>query len=444
MNNATRVEYKAFIHRLVRGLYRDVRGIALSHEARRELSIDLDSAQHLTYGEVVSNSFELLLIETVSQLRTSTPLGQRVFVDLGSGTGKAVLTAACFSEDLGLGRAVGIELMSPLHETAEAVVDHLRSHLLAPTAAAKEATIAAQSHPVAATATATARLPPRLLLLQRIHAILASSASGPEMSLGDLSNALHNPPASSSSSAKVQHQEIKAIRAYLKASPSFLKLLQRWTRGDGGSDEGGGGYGGDGTVLRDSGEGPELVLRVAEGGVWMVSSISRAETVSAITDSLSVAERVATAPAQASYPLPARRAHDPTCSILASASPTCLALLRRSAAMIEFHRGSFLPPVPASATLPIPAAAVAADPAPPSSISWTQYADIVYAASLLFPPPMMAELSAQVAQMKSGAIFISLKPLPEGSPGACCCREVGKSFWQMSWQKALVYVYVVI
>lgn len=74
---------------------------------------------------------------------------------------------------------------------------------------------------------------------------------------------------------------------------------------------------------------------------------------------------------------------------------------------------------------------------------WTQDAAIVYCASLLFTDSMMAMLLVHVMRMRRGSVFISLRELPLSS-----AEEVQKvrlqyqAFFQMSWQKANVFVYV--
>lgn len=73
---------------------------------------------------------------------------------------------------------------------------------------------------------------------------------------------------------------------------------------------------------------------------------------------------------------------------------------------------------------------------------WYKDADVAYAASLLFTDHMMFLLTEQVFKMKKGSWLISLKPLclitPE-SKNRIVLRE--QSFHRMSWQMAEVYIY---
>jgi len=138
-------------------------------------------------------------------------------------------------------------------------------------------------------------------------------------------------------------------------------------------------------------------------------------------------------------------------SVLSQCSPECLALLRRTPSP-EFYCGSFLlapdeagfvnlamPCCPPSSPLPSPLPS----PCDPPAQEWWRLCDVAFAASLLFSPEMMHALSAQVAQMAPGSVFISLKALPEDSAGHAHCSLARKSFFKMSWQQAEVFVYIV-
>lgn len=110
-------------HALVRGGFRGVRGIALSKGARREREAESEGCdKSLTYGEVVSASFELLILECCSLIRTVNATGARTFVDLGSGTGKAVITAALGPNSHGFCSCTGIELVPELDKAAKATL----------------------------------------------------------------------------------------------------------------------------------------------------------------------------------------------------------------------------------------------------------------------------------------------------------------------------------
>ena len=76
-------------------------------------------------------------------------------------------------------------------------------------------------------------------------------------------------------------------------------------------------------------------------------------------------------------------------------------------------------------------------------IDWWSSADVVYCASLLFSPDMMAQLSERATRMKPQSVFISLKPLRE-EYNHLHYELVSDSFYKMSWQMARVYIYKVL
>lgn len=99
----------ATIRATLRRLYRDVDGFEIAPSQERRIARARSSP---TYGEVMPAA-------TV-QLVDALALGRDdVFVDLGSGVGKVVVTAALRSA---VGRAVGIELARDRHDRAREVV----------------------------------------------------------------------------------------------------------------------------------------------------------------------------------------------------------------------------------------------------------------------------------------------------------------------------------
>lgn len=115
------VEHRRLAMVLLRELYRDVRGVQtsnLARQARLEESADRDD-RHLTYGEVVPQAFQQLLL-SCAPLIGSAPAGSRVFYDLGCGTGKAVMTAALGPH--GFRSCRGIELIEDLAAIAGTVL----------------------------------------------------------------------------------------------------------------------------------------------------------------------------------------------------------------------------------------------------------------------------------------------------------------------------------
>eukprot|EP00747_Dinoflagellata_sp_TGD_P066606 gnl/TRDRNA2_/TRDRNA2_154883_c0_seq1.p1 gnl/TRDRNA2_/TRDRNA2_154883_c0~~gnl/TRDRNA2_/TRDRNA2_154883_c0_seq1.p1 ORF type:complete len:363 (+),score=46.16 gnl/TRDRNA2_/TRDRNA2_154883_c0_seq1:211-1299(+) len=95
--------------RSFRQAYADIDGVSLA--ASGQLAIGRQSDSELTYGEIQFFPFLDCLCQAVR------PLPGEVFVDLGSGTGRAVLAAALGYPSLG--RCVGFEVVPSLHRAAE-------------------------------------------------------------------------------------------------------------------------------------------------------------------------------------------------------------------------------------------------------------------------------------------------------------------------------------
>jgi len=90
------------------GAYGAIDAYAIARDAKRqqrESGVFIDGIQ---YGEVDPAAF-------AAALSWCAPRADETFVDLGSGSGKAVLTAAALHS---LASATGVEIMRPLHEAA--------------------------------------------------------------------------------------------------------------------------------------------------------------------------------------------------------------------------------------------------------------------------------------------------------------------------------------
>lgn len=90
-------------------LFEKVDGRALSLEGRETLQY---SSKSFVYGEAVFEPFYELLKE-------ADPKPGQVIVDCGSGTGKAVFIAHLMFD---FSKAVGVELLDPLYNTSEAIL----------------------------------------------------------------------------------------------------------------------------------------------------------------------------------------------------------------------------------------------------------------------------------------------------------------------------------
>ena len=96
--------------------------MALSHENRAPSEV---SEKSLTYGEVVHSSF-VQILEFVRK-SAGLPTGA-TFVDLGCGTGKAVVIAALST--MSFSKVWGIELLEPLATCAARIIEQLKQDLV--------------------------------------------------------------------------------------------------------------------------------------------------------------------------------------------------------------------------------------------------------------------------------------------------------------------------
>ena len=100
----------------INSAYGDIDGYAIARDAKRkqrERGVFLDGIQ---YGEVSPESF-------ATALEWCSPQPNEHFLDIGSGSGKAVLTAAALYD---FASSTGVEILQPLHEAA------LRAHAACP------------------------------------------------------------------------------------------------------------------------------------------------------------------------------------------------------------------------------------------------------------------------------------------------------------------------
>lgn len=347
---------KALVHVLIRLLYRKVRGNLLSLQGRIELNVpSTSSEEHLTYGEIVSTSFQQLLIGT-SDLITSSAYGERVFCDLGCGTGKAVLVSAFGPH--GFKRCRGIEIIPSLTTAANEVQSSFN-----------EALIAANNSPAVAAPSISGKKP--------------ASTTDATAFLNEIHLLLHENPLTEATLANLLCNRLgsKVFKAHIKSYKSFHAFLLAAAE-----------------VAVDSGS--------------LVSSLRRSEDVT--EDTIETEED-------------GQDAHTENNSgvLLQDALRRFpyLASWRQRLPEVLFEIGDVLLPEV-------------------HSVLWYEEADFAFAASLLFSDAMMETLQQLVERMRSGSVFVSLKPLRIG-PGSRVVLH-SESFYQMSWQKANVYVYRIL
>ena len=89
--------------------YESIDGYAIARSAKQQQRSQGIFLEGIQYGEIKPSSF-------ATALEWLDPKPDERFIDLGSGTGKAVLTAAA---TVAFSTAVGVEIMQPLHDAAE-------------------------------------------------------------------------------------------------------------------------------------------------------------------------------------------------------------------------------------------------------------------------------------------------------------------------------------
>ncbi len=106
----------AIVNNIVETLYDDISGYSLSYNARKKLD---HYDRGLTYGEIVPESVKAF-VESIG------PKDGEIFYDLGSGTGKGVLSTALLFP---LGKVVGVELLEDLHAAAASVLQRFNREI---------------------------------------------------------------------------------------------------------------------------------------------------------------------------------------------------------------------------------------------------------------------------------------------------------------------------
>ncbi len=100
---------KSLARKIFEELYSKENGYLISREARKKRGIN---DRKLTYGEVKFDSFYEIIKEV-------SPTSNKVFYDLGSGNGKAVILASLFGD---FKKLVGIEILDELVASASRIL----------------------------------------------------------------------------------------------------------------------------------------------------------------------------------------------------------------------------------------------------------------------------------------------------------------------------------
>lgn len=324
--------------RVLRELYRNVHGIEISNAARKTISTTNANDKSLTYGEIVPQSF--------SQLLQSLHLPPGcTFVDLGSGTGIAVLCAAL--SPCAFASVWGIEIVPELASAADAAGQKLLS---AQQTHCQETPVSIL-HPASAAPAATTALQQALVSILQNQSIPVDKAVSQVVAL-------------------IGHRQYKLD---MKGYKTFGKYLQRNAQ----------------TFCVEN----NVLSLVSKDNSDLSCDLLEADAVKA-PDNIAV----------------------PTFSEFFAS----YCYLWPALPDILLQQGDIF------------------------AIDWYTNADVVYCSSLLFTNVMLQDLNNLVARMKSGAHFITLKPLLQNKGKPVNWKLVNESFYKMSWQMAKVYVYTIL
>ena len=435
MTNREKVLRKQASHEVLRVLYRSVRGIDISNASKEKSGSSSDKS--LTYGEITTQSFEQLLKDSLATLGKSKGSSGLQFVDLGSGTGKACLTAALACTEFS--RVWGIELMPELHEVALQARTRLTKALELSLKAAKKAknTMGAsllklgqldrveklgRAEKKPKTKIKQEKVYEESELVEYLKEMLISSnksdTAGDDGSIDSDSAITNSDKESLLANKMVVKLGHKCFKASFKPHKSFHNFLEK--RPTLFSFEGGGdmvrfvGAGiGDGCdSSNDNDDDKDKEEKEEKEGKEVESADS------------------AVAPGEDSDR--EDRSVEQLNRVLSGQGVT-QALAHTRGVDVKLEAGDIF------------------------DCSWWDNTDVCYCASLLFSDGMMERLHEQVLLMPTGAVFLTLKPLPlrlqkeeeenevdNKGEKEKSARLVSESFYQMSWHLAKVYMYTIV
>jgi len=432
-------------HVLMRHVYKDIRGIEICQQDKgtiEELKHGQDD-KSLTYGEIVSTSFETILGDAIHLLGRETDI---IFYDLGSGTGKACLAAVlCYP---GVTRSVGLELVPSLHHAASRCLTRwvtavqcvvlaqaqaqtdmgkgkgsaLGPDKAAPRGAPKKGPVGQVLSAGALVAVIRKELRRLTTELARSHGAGAAAASAEEEETAAGTEGCSEARLANGVCLSIGQKDFKAsfragtngtFHKFLSMQPVFVlhevggAVRVRERAGEKEAEEMGEREG----ECEGEGEGEVVAQHEAAGG-----------------KSVDDAGPAVSKPA-AELDLLIQTLSQPH---MAAAFGTLGTVLLEEADIFE------------------------------RAPAWHAEADVAYCASLLFTDDMMRRLCEQALQMRPGSVLVSLKPLPLPlllplpppeamgmAMGMAMAEQTqrgrlrlcAESFYQFSWQKAKVYMY---
>jgi hypothetical protein len=342
-----------------RFLYAGVDGIALSHDASHDGQRKEYADKSLTYGEISYASFVQILDFCMHSLSISSSIGL-VFVDLGCGTGKAVVTAALSNHNFR--KVWGIEIAEALAACASRITENLTD--LLKSSSDTKLSGSGDDRKVKGI---------KKKVKDVVESPKESDVCATIFKLVQHSDSANNGVPTDFIANKVcEKYGHKAFKAFIKKSGSFLKFLSQYPDHFDISDK---------NVLK--------ILNSSFDAATFIDEIGEPHAVeSSDTDlNFSITQH--------------------------------LHLYYNLTEIVVNHGDIYM-------------------------IPWWLEADVVYVASLLFSDDMLLSLSLLFLQMKPHSIVITLRPSPILSDSRYPDRHLkllSESYYKMSWQMAMVYIY---
>ena len=410
---------------ICRILYKSTRGIALSKIDRVKDGLFSPLDPSLTYGEVDQHGFESLLRTVCSLLlmdqqqpqlleededrheRNGEKVGNiRTFVDLGSGTGKAVIIAGLTTSFFQI--CHGIELLPSLFVESNKRLDQLTRCIASSSSSSSSICSVLVLEPkMRKNSTAKPKAPPSLLsvhdfilLIKKV--ILIHEEEGVAASQATVANELVKTMGHKAYAATLRASAYKTLTKFFLAHPLHFSFS---TADDAVTVVMDDREASEREKEEEKGEKEELGVVVEEG------EIDVKEVVKEDTD--------------------------------AEGERALMSCLKKRGVL--------------EALSPLPTFCFSCGSIFDSN--WFEQADVAYCANLLFPEHMLRTLFVQALRMRPGSAFVSLRPFPhdllempigeeEDSEGGTRTRVITatlkeRSFYQFSWQKAEVYIYMI-
>lgn len=400
--------------RVCRSLYRSVHGREASIEYRKRETDMKDPT--LTFGEIVPHSFLQILKYTSASTNRDAGFSEgRVFVDLGSGTGRACVCAAL--SPYGFHTVVGVELMPALCEQSNHVLGNLNELLK---------TAGNIQKPQVSGAKVPSVPSPAVIDLNDAAVTVLKELSIDSKNVAMDYFANHLTKRLGHKVYKVAMKEHKSLSRYVSSRPALFalsadsKTIQLAAQNEGPAVE----------IVKiesnianydvsDQDEGSGVIYRLPDADVEG-SSLQKSTLPAQLQDRENVTNEIVLNSENSS-----EICVEDTRNFVATGNIQ-LTIAERALlnpiADITFHCGDMF------------------------QYDWSN-ADVVYAASLLFSTPMMEQLTIQASSLKPGSWIISLKPLLLEECAAYMRHmiELRTSEWfKMSWQMAKVFIYQVL